>query len=92
MLVLPGIIRQALEHPVAGTDHVDCMCCRASELRECAGALHSFHLKASLVGREQTAIHEKYSQHRYHSVATCLAPPQDLPAKLFEDPEASVDQ
>ena len=66
--------------------------CRASELRECAGALHSFHLKASQMGREQTAIHEKYSQHRYHSVATCLAPPQDLPAELFEGPEASMDQ
>ena len=65
---------------------------RPSELRECVTALHEFHLKAHRRGpREQSAIHEKYSQQKYHSVATILAPPDDLPAYLFEDPESPMD-
>ena len=65
---------------------------RASELRECVTALHEFHLKAHRRGpREQSAIHEKYSQQKYHSVATILAPPDNLPAYLFEDLESPMD-
>ena len=66
------------------------VCCSPSELRECATALHEFHVRASRrQQREQTAIHEKYSQHKYHAVATCLAPPPDLPLCIYEEEAAT---
>lgn len=72
----------------------DCVCSsRASELKECATALHEYHLKASRRApvEQKTAIFEKYSQHKYHSVAMRLSPPQELPPQLFEDSESCMD-
>ncbi|CAL5221024.1 g3142 [Coccomyxa viridis] len=65
---------------------------RPSELRECATALHAFHVKASQsTAKAKTIIHEKYAKNRYHSVAMHMKPPLELPPQLFEDPEACME-
>ena len=52
-------------------------------------ALHAFHVKASqrAPAEAKTAIYEKYTQHKYHSVAMRLSPPLELPPGLFKDTE-----
>lgn len=60
---------------------------RASELRTCALALHSFYERASSkVMNSLPAIQEKYAQPKYKCVSA-IHPPSRLPEAIFADPQ-----
>lgn len=71
---------------IDGTSEDSCWCTlRASELRTCALALHSYYVYASSkVINSLPAIQEKYAQPKYKCVSA-IQPPSRLPESIFAD-------